>query len=83
MAQQPLLHSMVLSSSAGARCIACVQGRRAGRQALLVTAAATRAPPPTFSVPGLPRIDLRELTSEAGSVEVLTDLRDVKVPLDL
>ncbi len=73
---------MALSISAAARCMCCrhCRAQRSGRQALLVAAAATRAPPAAFSIPGLPmRIDLRELTAEAGSAEVLTDLRDVKV----
>lgn len=60
----------------------CRQCRRAGRNALRVAAYATQAPPAVFSVPGMPRIDLRELTAEAGSAEVLTGLRDVKVLLE-
>ena len=57
----------------------CRQCRRAGRHALRVAASATQAPPAVFSVPGMPRIDLRELTTEAGSAEVMTGFRDVKV----
>lgn len=72
---------MATAGSVSAARPLCRQCRRAGRHALRVAASATQAPPAVFSVPGMPRIDLRELTAEAGSAEVLTGLRDVKVLL--
>ena len=73
---------MSAASSVSAARPLCRQCRRAWRNALRVAASATQAPPPVFSVPGMPRIDLRELTAEAGSADVLTGLRDVKVLLE-